>query len=237
MKFKSLLENKVVPSKIEDLSGRDEVISYLNKFEIDYRTESINNKKILIIGSRQHIVEFEGEYPVVYELERFLREKTNSRNFSDFTGIDWRRYYTQQFWDNVGKIHEFNELYHATEKQYVDDILENGLKATNQTRIPTLKIRKRAVFAVKDVGFLQDGTYGEETLAIDMIKMKNDGNTPPVGREKDWERQDRALFLKNELNIYGQIQQMFPAGQRGTGSWRDTVVIYSDVPAKYISLV
>lgn len=237
IKFSDIIKEEIVPSEIEGLEGKSGVISYLDDLGIDYREESINGNSVLIVGKKQHVVEFEGEFPVPHTLEEFLREKSSTRYFSEFTGVDWRKQYTKQFWENVGTINSFNELYHATEEQYVDDILENGLEARNQTRIPTSKIRRDAVFAVKNTRSLADGAYGSKLLAIDTLGMKKDGVTPRVGREKDWERQDRAMFLKDKLNLYGEIRTIVPAGEGGTGSWSGTVVIYSDIPPKYVSLM
>lgn len=237
MKFSKLIREEIAPSVIEGLDGPGGVVDYLEDMGIDYRQESINGNTILIAGKGQHIVEFEGKFPVVSTLEEFIQEKSSNRFFSEFTGIDWREYYTEEFWDMVGTISEYNELYHATEQSNVESILDDGIHATNQTRIPTSKIRQRAVFAVKDYGFLEDEVYGGAIFAIDALGMKKDGFTPRVGREKDWERQDRAMFLKSKLNLYGPIQQIVPAGEGGTGSWPGTVVIYRGVPAKYVSLI
>lgn len=236
VRFKSIILEDIVPSKIEELDGKEEVKSYLKSIDVDFHKESINNKSIFILFREGYIIEFEGQFPVVYELKRFIREKSSSRHFYDFTGVDWRKHYTNEFWENVGTIPDYNKLYHATKEKYVDDILKNGLKAKNKTRIPTSKIRKNAVFAVLNPSMLQDEVYGGKVIIIDTLKMKNDGFTPLVGREKDWERQDRARYLQSKLNIYGQIERMVPAGEGGSGSWRDTIVIYDDIPPKYISL-
>jgi len=238
MKFQQIIKEEIVPSEIEGLDGPGGVTSYLEDIGIDYRSESINGNSVLIVDEGRHVVEFEGKFPIVSTLEEFVREKSSTRYFSEFTGVDWRKHYTEKFWNGmVGTIGEYNELYHATDQKNVDSILEDGIRATNESRIPTSKIRQRAVFAVKDYSFLQDEVYGSAILSIDAVRMKKDGTTPPVGREKDWEKQDRAMYLKDKLNLHGPIRRMIPAGKAGTGSWRDTVVIYGGIPPKYVSLL
>ena len=97
------------------------------------------------------------------------------------------------------------------------------------------RIHRSAVFTVKDLGYLADETYGSAVIVIDTEEMKKTGFTPEVGREKDFERKDMAAYLIDELNLYIPVEQVVQAGKRGTGSWRDTVAIYSDVPPEYIS--
>ncbi len=231
-----ILKEEVAPAEIEELDGIDEVTSYLNELEIKYSIEGVNQNEVLIVGDpKKYIVEFDGKFPVVSEIERFLREKSRPEEFYEFTGVDFREHYTDLFWDNVGKISEFNELYHATKEKHVDEILKKGLEARKESRIPMSRIHRSAVFTVKDLGYLADETYGSAVIVIDMEKMKRDGFTPDVGRERDFERKDMAAYLIDKLNLYIPVEQVAQAGKRGTGSWRDTVAIYSDVPPKYIS--
>ncbi len=235
MRFKKIIKEEVVPSEIEGLDGPEEVISYLGDMGVDYRKESTSGNDVLIINEGRHVVEFEGKFPIVSTLEEFIREKTRIQEFTEFTGVDWREHWTEEFWSMVGKISEYNNLYHATTRENEESILKNGIRPTNETRIPTSKIRRPAVFAVKDLGFLEGGVYGEVIFSIDATRMKKDGVTPLVGREKGWERRDRAMHLKDELNLFGPVREIIEAGQGG--SWRGTVVIYGKVPPKYVSKI
>jgi len=231
-----ILKEEVAPAEIEELDGIDGVTSYLNKFDVNYSVENVNQNEVMVVGDpKKYIVEFDGKFPIVSEIERFLREKSRLGEFYEFTGVDFREYYTDLFWDNVGKISEFNELYHATKEKHADEILENGLEARKESRIPLSRIHRPAVFTVKDLGYLADETYGSAVIVIDAMKMKKDGFTPDVGREKDFERKDMAAYLIDELNLYIPVEQIVQAGKRGTGSWRDTIAIYSEVPPKYIT--
>ncbi len=231
-----ILREEVAPAEIEELDGIGEVKSYLNELNIEYDTENVNQSEVMVVGDpKKYIVEFDGKFPVVSEIERFLKEKSRPGDFYEFTGVDFREYYTNLFWDNVGKISEFNELYHATKEQHADSILKNGLEARKESRIPMSRIHRPAVFTVKDLGYLADETYGSAVIVIDTMKMKKDSFTPDVGREKDFERKDMAAYLIDELNLYIPVEQIVQAGKRGTGSWRGTVAIYSDVPPKYIT--
>lgn len=231
-----ILKEEVAPAEIEGLEGIDGVTSYLNELEIEYTAEEVDQNKILVVGDpKKYIVEFDGMFPIVSEIERFLGEKSRAGEFYEFTGVDFREHYTDLFWDNLGKISEFNELYHATKEKHVDGILKKGLEARKESRIPMSRIHRSAVFTVKDLGYLADETYGSVVIVIDMEKMKRDGFTPKVGREKDFERKDMAAYLIDELNLFIPVEQIVQAGKRGTGSWRGTVAIYSDVPPEYIS--
>lgn len=85
---------------------------------VDYRKESTGGNNVLIINEGRHVVEFEGKFPIVSTLEKFIRKKTRIQEFTEFTGVDWRKHWTEEFWGMVGKTSEYNKLLGETKKAF-----------------------------------------------------------------------------------------------------------------------
>ena len=99
-----ILKEEVAPVEIEELDGISEVTSYLNRIDIKYSVENVNQNEVMVVDNpKKYILEFDGKFPIVSKIERFLREKSRPGEFYEFTGLDFREYYTELFWDNVRK--------------------------------------------------------------------------------------------------------------------------------------
>ena len=160
-----------------------------------------------------------------------LKEATDWVNEIDDPAVYWPDYadnFNRDFWESP------SELYHATDSENLASVLENGLKASEDTRgMHNLNIGP-AVFTVSDFEMGQ-GTlesYGDTILGIDTAAMKRDGYMPYVSQEPDVVRYDLSGATASRLGI-----DNYEPYEGGDSEDSNTVIIDGCIDAKYLRVV
>ncbi len=139
-----------------------------------------------------------------------------------------------EFWEGVGPGFY---LYHATLDEYVQPILQNGLEARNVIRGLDNRGMGAAVFTVSDSN-IDDlsavlDSYGSSIIRIDVGAMKADGYMPQIGGETPIEEAEMKGSLAHGIG-YDDYE---PYGDVSSDYMNDTIVIYGDIPPKYLSVL
>jgi hypothetical protein len=137
--------------------------------------------------------------------------------------------FNEKFWKNVCTPYGNNELYHATRSKNVDEIKARGLLKMNKSRGINNKSTGNAVFtSLTDTDI---DSYGEIIIKIDMCQMKKDGYMPEVSMEKPIEEAN----LRNQLAWKIGIKEFNAIDEYSSeGLFETTVVIYGNIPPKYL---
>ena len=135
---------------------------------------------------------------------------------------------------NVDDLSNFWEspstLYHATDPENIESILQHGLWPESQTRGITNRGVGSAVFTSLNPDVLD--AYGSALFAIDTQGMKRDGYMPEVGLEPDVVDYEAKTALVSALGLEEQYSVDVEQGMDP-----DTVIVYGSIPPKYLGLV
>jgi len=142
--------------------------------------------------------------------------------------------FTKQFWNQ----HYLPTLYHCTTEENYEKVKVEGLKQKQNTRgaISNRHIGP-AVFTTQEeveISSFKD-SYGPVVIAINIKKMKSDGFTPEVQKEPDWARAEKLEFVLRKMGQENAEASRFVDSSDQTSP--GTIIIYSRIPPKYLSLV
>ena len=132
------------------------------------------------------------------------------------------------FWDEVS----INSVaYHGTDSENVDNIMKVGLHRMDKTRGLSNRNTGSAVFASWDIDHTE--SYGDSVIEINLGQMKADGYMPDVAEEEPVTecKLREALAWKLGLKDFYCNEEY-----SSDGISEDTIVIYGNIPAKYLSL-
>lgn len=168
-----------------------------------------------------HEVNSDGSIDDGKEISEYMSDISMNQNYDEFFGEDFEQKYSDDFWGNAPI------LFHGSSD--IESVLDNGLEARNESRGLNNRHVGSAVFLTSE----QDNaeTYGD-VVAIDTAAMKKDGLTPFVTQEPD-------IFAEEMLGAIAHIldydDYYYESGDAGVD--HDTVIMMSDIPAKYLSEV
>lgn len=150
------------------------------------------------------------------------------------TELGYEPDFTKKFWG----MNHIPYLYHCTTPENYELIKVQGLKK--------MKIRRGAVSGNSSVGPSVFTTmeeeevpffsryYGDVVIKINAQQMKNDGFMPIVEQEPDWTRGEMLEFVLRKLgDDQAEAERYMDGSDQNT---RGTVIVYSDIPLKYLSL-
>lgn len=128
-------------------------------------------------------------------------------------------------------------LYHCTPKENLEVIKTEGLKAKNESRgYSSNKHIGNAIFTTSESEEIEHlkSSYGEIVIGINTKQMKSDRYILTVEREPDWEQADKLAFVMEKLgkDKYGDPSRYVDSSE-GTSPY--TVIVYGDIPPKYLS--
>lgn len=171
----------------------------------------------------------EAEEPV--EKERLFYDDHYLERVAE--GLGYNTDFNKAFWG----MNHMPKLYHCTTPQAYDSIKTQGLKMKRHRRgaISNRHVGP-AVFTTMEeleVDFFKS-YYGPIVLIVNAQQMKDDGFTPYVEMEPDWYRARMLEFVLNRLGDDQADASLYvdSSDQNTEG----TVIIYSDIPVKYLSL-
>ncbi len=171
------------------------------------------------------LIEFDGT-------SLYTRYYDDANEFVSEAAIDsffpnYEDFLNNEFWESPGP------LYHATTEENWEAIQkdQDGLRPASETRGVTNRDVGGAVFTTADEDEAKEGSYGPVVLRIDTEAMKRDGLTPRIEQEPDIsegaKRETLAHIVDAENYNYDYEQGMSP----------NTIVMYGNVPAKYLHKV
>jgi len=179
------------------------------------------------------------------KLKSLLRE---SKEDVDQDRLFWNDSYLDDVAEQLGYDNDFNKqfwnqpyiptLYHCTNKVNYELIRKDGMiKRRSDTRGISNRGIGSSIFTTsveEEVPYLKS-YYGPIVLAINTKQMKQDGYTPIVEREPDWSRAIKLAFVLTKLT--GKDVEATRYVDSSDQVSEGTVILYNNVPIKYVSLV
>ena len=213
----------------------------MDEHDISYDTiEAPSGKKILTIEVGTNKNYGGQEVPDLWVVEQYKEGFTkwdSAEEWIDDAAENPEEYYPEQnksteFWDGVGPG---SVLYHATPDENADTILQTGLEAREDTQGLDNKDMGPAVFTISpehtDSPHATLESHGDTIISIDLASMKADGYMPEIAGETPVEEAETKNALANLIGYD------FYEAEHAQDYMPDTIAIYGDVPAKYLSVL
>jgi hypothetical protein len=93
---------------------------------------------------------------------------------------------------------------------------------------------RAAVFTAQSPEFCMQ-YYGPEVFVINTSQMKIDGFMPMVTKEPNHTEADVINFIADKIKAWDDNRDLANANSEGTTD--DTVIVYSNIPPKYLTLL
>lgn len=228
------LKESIKKDYLEFSEGIDDLEGYLSEENAQFYKKELNGNLFYIVENKFVVLFPENsEFQDVFEIDEFFFHVISRNLFYDLTNIDFREYFNKKFWKSVGGSSKYNKVFHATDPDNIDSILETGLHTERETFSLRNRNLSSVIFAVTDIYLLENGSYGEAIIEISIDDMKRDGFTPLVSMEPEFEDYHKKKVLAKKLDLKLTMKHR-PSVSSGT--WEETVLIHSDIPAKYLSV-
>jgi len=135
----------------------------------------------------------------------------------------------ENFWDGVG---DGETVYHGTHEENVKDILRHGIESRNESRGISNRSMGSAVFTSQNLDTALNSSY-THIFEINVGAMKADGYMPRISGEDPLDEAKLKQSFAWELGLRDYEVEV----DSSDGLSGDTVVIYGDIPPKYIRLI
>ena len=218
---------------LEELMDNPDAVSFLTitsllqKFKYKYDVITLPNKEQLItvdIGNDKYVID-DFRSPSIKEAHQWLWDVSNHGRINNYIPSED---FSKTFWDNMGNNYF---LYHATQKDNIESIKKNGIMAEDKTRGISNRSTGDAVFTSDNPDDIN--SYGEDIFQINVSLMKQDGYTPNVSREEPLEEAEQLEALARKIGVE---EFNTTDSYNSEGLYPSTVIIYGNIPPKYISL-
>ena len=133
--------------------------------------------------------------------------------------------WNDEFWEYP------SALYHATDEENVESILEHGLSPENKTRGLSNRGVGAAVFTTSDIEEAIQGSYGDFIFEIDMAAMAKLPDRPFVSEEPPIVESELRGALARRIGLndfYNDVE---------SGISPYTVIVHGVIPPQYLKLV
>lgn len=222
LKLKTLLAEGYDP-EIEDLEGADAIMQYL--------VAQGKEPQLISLGTDQYIIWddniIDPEYPIVEKKKDWLYGNSAWR-LREFMSSEIEDRFNKRFWEHP------EPLYHGTPKENVESIKREGLKKQHKSRGLSNRKITAAVFTERSPDYC-GFHYGPAVFEIDTPQMKVDGFMPYVTKEPNHLDSDVINFLAHKIGAWDDEQDLSQAWSEGTSE--DTIILYTDIPPKYLRLL
>jgi hypothetical protein len=239
--YENWFDNEILEFYIDN-GDMERLRQIMDKHNINYDTvEAPTGKKILTIEVGANKNAWGKEVP-----ELWVVEQNDDGSFTKWDSAEeWiedaaeqpEDYFPEQnkskeFWESVGPG---AVLYHATIEENLDAIMVTGLEAREDTRGLSNKDMGPAVFTISpeytDSPHASLESYGETVIAIDLNAMKADGYMPEIAGETPVEEAETKNALAHLIGYD------FYEAEHEQDYMLDTVAVYGNIPAKYLSVL
>lgn len=209
--------------EIEDLEGAEAIMQFL--------TNNNKSPELIELGKDKYIIWddkiLDPEYPIVKKKSDWLWDRDASQLRESLVDMVEERF-NKNFWERP----EF--LYHGTPKENVESIQREGIKKQHISRGFANKHIRSAVFTEKSPDFC-GYHYGPEVFEINTTAMKADGFMPYVTKEPNHTESEVINFLAHKIGAWEDDKDYSSATSEGTTD--DTIIIYDNIPPKYVKLI
>ncbi len=209
--------------EIEDLEGIETIVQYLTDHDKEPEIIDLGGDKYVIWDN--NIVD--PEFPIVEEKSDWVWIPSARRLREKLTDMIEERF-NRMFWENP------EPLYHGTPEENVETIKREGIKRQHKSRGLANRHIHSAVFTEKSPDYCQYH-YGPEVFMIDTFAMKRDGFMPQVVKEPNHVESDVINFLAHKIGAWEEDRDY--AQSQSEGTTEDTIIIYADIPPKYVTLL
>lgn len=203
--------------------GLDEFEKLAKEKNIEHQKKTFANGSSVIlfsIDNDKYIADLDNDEMKVYSASDWMDNKL------DFATDLIKVYNLEDFWDSPPT------LYHATDQDSIKSILESGLRMKDESRGVTNSRLGEAVFTSRNPKSIAH--YGNTILEINMEAMKRAGYTPRVSLEPGIVAWEATIALRNAV---GLDDDDYSLGWNPYGMKDDTVIVYGDIPAKYLTVM
>lgn len=221
IKLKHLIKED--DSELEDLEGTEAITNYLTTHGKAF--------EIIKLGDYEYIIWddniIDPEFPRVKKKSEWVYSNEGQRLVNAMTGAIEDKF-NIEFWKHP------QVLFHATPTANVADIKVNGLKATHKSRGMANRHIRTAVFTSTEPDWITQ-SYGPSVITINTKLMKQEGFMPYVTKEPNHTESDVINFLLRKIKAPERDLDRDYANASSEGTTDDTVIVYSAIPAKYLS--
>lgn len=218
-------EGKTFEGVLEEVNGEESLVGIIKQYGLSYKKINLNDNIIITVflGNKLYVID-DFDNPILEEASEWLWNIFNLNRIEYYlTSSD----YSSIFWKNLSR----NEVvYHATTEENKDIILQEGLTRMNKTRGISNKGTGSAIFTSYNPDDIE--SYGNVIFEINLSKMKEDGYTPEVSKEIPIEESERLSHLANKIGL----QDFVVPDYSSEGIYESTLIIYGNIPAKYLSI-
>lgn len=216
---------ELVKQLIKNSQGYDEIAEVLRTYHFKWKNIDFPKESIIItrINDIDYVIK-DFDDPQLEQSSEWLW-KINDWNLNQYIPSD---NFSEKFWDEVNSS---SILYHATSEENKDSILMDGIRSKNESRGISNRGTGASVFASDNPRDI--GSYGNVIFIINLGLMKRDGYMPEVSQEKPISMAEQRNRLANVIGL-----KDFDAGAdlHSEGVYSSTVIIYGDIPPKYLEI-
>lgn len=214
---------------LENAESFKECVLILKKFNIKHKIKKLPSRGNIILLFRHENANkaiigssIDFKYPKIedsiYDWLSNLGEE-----YFNYLGEDIDEELNKDFWRNPFP------LYHGTRKKNVEDIKEDGLEPALDSRGLTNKNVGSAVFLTTDKSMAN--SYGDVLITVDTKQMKKDGLKHRVSYEP---AASEKIGIEKLAQFIGLKNFYYSSGFHDEET-EDTIIMYGDIPAKYLS--
>lgn len=226
--YKSLdiRSQSVFQELLDDIHGRNDLMRLLKMYSLKWKQIDFPEETLItiVLGSNLYIID-DLENPTLKEAKEWLWDTSNYGRLDNYIPPED---FSKTFWDNLGNN---SVVYHATTEENKESILRNGLGVRDKTRGINNRSTGAAIFTSDNPDDVS--SYGDVIFTINLSKMKKDGYMPEVSREGPVEEAERLEALAYKIGVEDFIAT---ESNDSEGLYPSTIIIYGDVPKKYLSL-
>lgn len=176
----------------------------------------------ITLNGEIYIVEYDPSFPEIEEAKVWLSNLYDHYLEEYIPAPDFNK----TFWAGVGGG---STLYHATSKEFLPQIMQEGLSPMNKTRGMSNRGVGNAIFTSPEPTSID--SYGDTVLEINVGAMKAAGYMPAVSQESPFEAENQKSAIAHKLGIQDWI-----GGEYGSeGLADDTIIFYGAIPPQFIS--
>jgi len=225
IKLKEIMNEVSEPfeDEIDDLEGKDAIVQFL--------IAQGKEPQVIQLGKDEYVIYddkiIDPSFPQVQAKEEWLYDHSARRLRETLKDMIEERF-NKNFWERP------EVLYHGTPIENVETIDREGLKMQHKSRGLSNRSITRAVFTTQSPEYAEYH-YGPAVFEINTPQMKADGFMPQVVKEPNHTESDVLNFLAQKIGAWEEERDLAQANSEGTTD--DTVIIYADIPPKYLKLL
>lgn len=206
---------------LEQAKTYEDIIKILDNNDIAWNLIKFENMSVItfMLNNELYVID-DFEY-VELKLAREWVDSIQDHNLEKYLPE-----HEEKFWEHP------SILYHATGKEEnVNLILKTGLTKQNLTRGISNRSTPSAIFASTEVDDIS--SYGNYIFEINTKKMKLDGYMPEVSLETPIIESEMRQSIAWKLGL----RDYEYSGDSSDGISSSTVIIYGNIPVKYLRLL